>query len=224
MFIAFWAIVIGLLIAVPLGVYSAYRRDSSFDQTAQLRSFAVISMPPLVIAVLAAVPHRHAVQLLPDRRRSKYVAPWDSPVEHFENFFIPSLVLGLGLGGGLEPPAAGRHDPGAAERLREHGPGQGHLAAPRAVGACPADVDPVADDERRPCRWSALIGGAVVVETFFGPKGIGDRLVFAIQQNDLLVIQAIVAVLVVVVVVANLIVDLLYSVVDPRIRLARSLG
>ena len=47
---------------------------------------------------------------------------------------------------------------------------------------------------------------------------------FAIQQNDLLVIQAIVAVLVVVVVVGNLIVDLLYSVVDPRIRLARSLG
>ena len=47
---------------------------------------------------------------------------------------------------------------------------------------------------------------------------------FAIQQNDLLIIQAIAAVLVVAVVLANLIVDLLYAVVDPRIRLARSLG
>ena len=73
-------------------------------------------------------------------------------------------------------------------------------------------------------QMSALIGGTVIVEQFFGPKGIGERLIFAIQQNDLLVIQLIAAILVVFVVVANLIVDLLYSVVDPRIRLARSLG
>ena len=46
---------------------------------------------------------------------------------------------------------------------------------------------------------------------------------FAVQQNDLLVIQAIAAVLAVVVVFANFVVDLLYAVVDPRIRLARSL-
>ncbi len=63
-----------------------------------------------------------------------------------------------------------------------------------------------------------------MIETFFGPKGLGERLLFAFQQNDLLVIQAIVAVLVVVVVVANFVVDLLYSVVDPRIRLARSIS
>jgi peptide/nickel transport system permease protein len=68
------------------------------------------------------------------------------------------------------------------------------------------------------------VGGAVVVEQFFGPRGIGDRLVFAIQQNDILIIQAITAVLVVGVVVANLVVDLLYAVVDPRIRHARKLG
>jgi len=48
--------------------------------------------------------------------------------------------------------------------------------------------------------------------------------VFAVQQNDILVIQAITAVLVVVVVFVNLVVDLLYAVVDPRIRHARALG
>ena len=67
---------------------------------------------------------------------------------------------------------------------------------------------------------SALIGGAVVAEQFFGPEGHRRPPVFAIQQNDLLVIQAIAAVLVVVVVFANFVVDLLYAVVDPRIRLA----
>ena len=73
-------------------------------------------------------------------------------------------------------------------------------------------------------QMSALLGGAVVAETFFGPKGIGDRLLVAIQQNDLLVIQAITAIVTIFVVVANVIVDLLYAVVDPRIRAVRSLG
>ena len=95
---------------------------------------------------------------------------------------------------------------------------------PGAVGARPADVDPVADDERGPADGGAASAARSIAEQFFGPKGIGDRLVFAIQQNDLLVIQAIAAILVVVVVLANLVVDLLYAVVDPRIRLARSLG
>jgi peptide/nickel transport system permease protein len=73
-------------------------------------------------------------------------------------------------------------------------------------------------------QMSALLGGAVVAETFFGPKGIGDRFLTAIQQNDLLVIQAITAIVTVAVVLFNVIVDLLYAVVDPRIRAARSLG
>jgi len=54
--------------------------------------------------------------------------------------------------------------------------------------------------------------------------GIGDRLVYAIQANDLLVIQAVTALLAVAVVLVNLGVDLLYAVVDPRIRHARALG
>ena len=91
------------------------------------------------------------------------------------------------------------------------------------MGARAADVDPLADDERGPADVGAhrRRGRRRAV---LRPKGIGDRLLFAIQQNDLLVIQAIAAILVVFVVFANLVVDLLYAVVDPRIRLARSLG
>jgi peptide/nickel transport system permease protein len=72
-------------------------------------------------------------------------------------------------------------------------------------------------------QLSGLVGGAVVVEQLFAMPGIGDRLIFAVQSNDLLTLQAITAALVGIVVVVNLSVDLLYSVVDPRIRAARSL-
>jgi peptide/nickel transport system permease protein len=72
-------------------------------------------------------------------------------------------------------------------------------------------------------QMGGLIGGAVVAEQFFAMPGIGDRLVFAIQQNDLLVVQAITALLAIVVVAVNLLVDLFYAVIDPRIRHARAI-
>jgi peptide/nickel transport system permease protein len=222
-FIAIWAIVIGLVIAVPVGVYSAYRRDGLFDRTGSVASFGFISTPVLVVAVLALFLIVSRFGTFPTVGRSKYVAPWDNPVEHFKNFFIPSLVLGLGLG------AVWSRLLRAEMILTLQGDS---ILMARSKGISPSRVLWVHALRMSiltlmtsvALQMSALIGGAVVVEQFFGPKGLGDRLIFAFQQNDLLVIQAIAAVLVVVVVFANFVVDLLYAVVDPRIRLARSLG
>lgn len=222
-FIAFWAIFIGLLIAVPLGVYGAYRRDGWFDRGSSMTSFAVISTPALVVAVLALFLIVTRVDFFPSVGRSKYVAPWSDPVEHFANFFIPALVLGLGLGATwsrlLRADMILTLQGDAINMARSKG-----ISPRRVLWVHALRMSILTLMTSVALSLAALIGGTLVVETFFGPKGIGERLVFAIQQNDLLVIQAIVAVLVVVVVVGNLIVDLLYSVVDPRIRLARSLG
>ena len=54
----------------------------------------VISTPPVVVAVLLLFLVVSRFELLPDRRSLEYVAPWDNPVEHFKNFFIPALMLG----------------------------------------------------------------------------------------------------------------------------------
>ena len=70
----------------------------------------------------------------------------------------------------------------------------------------------------------ALIGGAVVVEQIFDLPGVGLRLIQSVQTNDLLTLQAIAAALAVAVVIANLAVDLLYALIDPRIRTARALS
>ncbi len=66
-FIGFWAIFLGLLIALPVGVYSAYRRDGLFDRVSSLGSFASISTPPLVLAVLLVVLRGVEVLVLPHR-------------------------------------------------------------------------------------------------------------------------------------------------------------
>ena len=222
-FIAIWAIVIGLLIAVPVGVYSAYRRDGLFDKTTSFASFGFISTPVLVIAVLFLFLVVARFGTFPTVGRSRYVAPWDNPVEHFKNFFVPSLVLGLGLGAiwsrllRADMILALQSDSVLMARSKGISPN-------RVLWVHALRMSILSLMTSVALQMSALIGGAVVVEQFFGPKGIGDRLIFAFQQNDLLVIQAIAAVLVVVVVFANFVVDLLYAVVDPRIRLARSLG
>lgn len=223
LFMGFWAIVIGLAIAVPVGVYSAYRRDGPFDRGASLTSFGFISMPPLVVAVALLFLVVVRIDFFPTVGGSSYVAPWDSPIGHFRNFFIPSLALGVGLAGIWSRFL--RAD--MILTLQSD-----FIMLAKAKGVSPSRVlwrhalrsSVLSLITSVALQLSALVGGAVVAEQFFGPRGIGDRLVFAISQNDILIIQAITAVLVVGVVLANLLVDLLYAVVDPRIRHARKLG
>jgi peptide/nickel transport system permease protein len=217
-FVGFWAIFLGLLIAVPLGVYSAYRRDGWVDRISSYVSFAFISTPPLVFAVFLIYFVALRLDVFPVL--SNYVAPWDNPVTHMKNFFLPSLSLGMGLAAVwtrfLRADMILTLQSDFIMLARAKGMSPSRILWRHALRASILSlVTSVA------LQISSLVGGAVIAEQFFGLAGIGTRLVFAVQANDILVIQAITAVLVVTVVAVNLIVDLLYAVIDPRIRHAR---
>jgi peptide/nickel transport system permease protein len=220
-FVGFWAIVVGLAIAVPLGVYGAYRRDGPFDRATSFGSFGIISMPPLVIAVFLLYFVALRIDFFPVL--SNYVAPWSNPVEHFKNFFLPSLTLALGLGAvwsrflRADMIATLQSDFIMLARAKGVSPNRilwGHALRSSVLSL----ITSVA------LQIAGLVGGAVIAEQFFAMPGVGTRLIIAVQQNDILVIQAITAVIVVAVVFVNLAVDLLYAVIDPRIRHARALG
>ena len=220
-FIGFWAIVLGLLVAVPVGIYSAYRRDGIFDRAASVTSFAAISMPPLVVAV--ALLYLVVTPFEMFSTTNDYVAPWSDPVQHFKTFFIPALTIGLGLAGVWTRFL--RADMNLTLQSDFIMLAKAKGVPPRRIlwrHALRASILSLITSVA--LQLAALVGGAVISEQFFGPKGIGDRLVFAIQQNDILMIQAITAVIVAGVVFFNLVVDLLYAVIDPRIRHARKLG
>jgi peptide/nickel transport system permease protein len=221
-FIVFWALVIGLLMALPVGIYSAYRRDRIFDKATSLSTFATISMPSLVVAVLLLYAVAARTDLFPTVGGSNYVAPWDNPYEHFKNFFLPALTLGVGIGGVwsrlLRADMVLTLQSDFVTLAKAKGISPMRILWVHALRASVLSlITSVA------LQLGALISGSIIAEQFFGPRGLGDRLVFAIQQNDLLTLQAIAVVIVAVVVVANLAVDLLYAVVDPRIRAARAL-
>jgi peptide/nickel transport system permease protein len=221
LFVAFWAIFVGLLIAVPAGVYSAYKRDGPLDRIISAGSFAVISMPALVLAVLLSYLLSVRWQVFP--LLGTYVAPWSSPLEHFKNFFLPAITLGAGLGAVwtrlLRADMIGTLQSDYIMLARAKGMSPSRVLWGHALrGSVLSLLTSVA------LNVGGLIGGAVVIEQIFSLPGVGLRLVESVQTNDLLTLQAIAAVLAVAVVLANFVVDLLYAAIDPRIRHARALS
>ncbi|MFZ9628297.1 MAG: ABC transporter permease [Ilumatobacteraceae bacterium] len=216
-----WAIVIGLLIAVPVGVYSAYKRDSVLDRLLSFGSFATLSTPQLVVAVFLLYAVANRFEFFPNI--PDYVAPWSNPVEHFRNFFLPSFTLGIGLGAVwsrlLRADMVLTLQSDFINLARAKGVSPSRVLWVHALRSSVLSlITSVA------LQLSGLISGAVVAEQFFQVGGIGGRLVIAVQQNDVLVIQAITAAVVATVVLVNVSVDLLYAVIDPRIRQARALA
>jgi peptide/nickel transport system permease protein len=216
-----YTLIFGLLIAVPVAVYQAYRRDRSFDRASSGMTFVVVSLPAIVLAVIVTYIFVDRLGWFP--RVGDKVYPWQDLGEHFRNFFLPTLVLtlpvaavfsrilrsdmvltlqsdfiGLAQAKGMSPQRI----------LWRHSLRNSVFSLMTAIGF----------------QLGALLGGAVVVESFYDLDGMGSLLVVAVLSSDLFTVQAVVALLVIAVVVVNLVIDLMYSVIDPRIRVARALS
>jgi len=219
--LGFYAIVLALLISVPLAVYQAYRRDRAFDRAASGGTFLFVSVPTIVLATFVALIFVENLGWFP--RIGDKIYPWEDFGAHIENFFLPTLTLTLPLAAIFTRLLRGD----MSMTLQSD-----FVSLARAKGLSPARIL-----WRHALRNSvftlltavgvqlgALIGGAVVAEVFFDLDGLGSGLIIAVLSSDLFTVQAIVALLVITVVVANLLIDLLYSAIDPRIRVARALG
>ena len=245
--IGFYALTIALLIAVPTAVRSAYKRDGWFDRIGSGMSFALLSVPAIVLAVLLKFAFIETWALFP--RIGDKIYPWqgtggkswfgadiadflgsvftgnqgDVLGSHFRNFFLPTMTLAL-------PLAAVFTRLLRADMVLTLQ--QDFITLASAKGVPPRRV--LWNHALRNSLFSiltsvgvqlgALIGGAVVAETFFDLDGMGSMLVVSILAKDLFTVQATAAILVATVVIVNLIIDLCYAVVDPRIRQARALA
>jgi len=220
-FLGLYATIGALIIAIPVAVYQAYRRDSYYDKVSSFVSFAFVSIPALVLAPIMKFIFIDKFEWFP--RLSAKVYPWDSIPEHFKNFFIPSMVLMLPL---------------AAVYVR--------LLRADMVQTLQADFVTLASAKGVPpgrvlwghalrnslftlltnvgVQLGGLVGGALIVEQYFNIKGMGSLLVVAILSSDIFTVQSVSAILVATVVIVNLLVDLSYAVIDPRIRHARALS
>jgi peptide/nickel transport system permease protein len=212
------AIVIALAAAIPLGTLSAFRAGGAADRAITGTSFGLLAVPSFMMAILLIWILAEVLGWLP---ATGWVRLTDDPVENLRTAIMPALALAIGE-------AAVYTRLLRADMITTLQ--QDSITMARAKGIPTRRI--LFRHALRPSSFSlmtvvglqvgAIIGGAVIVEQLFALPGIGRLLVDSILQRDLIMVQGVALVIAISFVVINFIVDLLYTVLDPRIRHGRA--
>lgn len=213
-----YAQVLALVIAIPVGVLSAYRAGSRFDKSANASAFALLAIPSFVLALVLAYVFAVELGWLPPQG---YAPPSEGLGEHIRFMVLPSVSLAVGQIAVYMRLL--RSDMVAT--LQED-----FILMAKSKGITPQRV--LWRHALRPSSITlltvaglnvgTLIGGALIIEIIFGLDGMGLLLFQAIQQQQIVAIQSLVAIITIGYVLVNVLVDVLYAVLDPRIGHARS--
>ena len=201
------SVVVSTLISVPLGVLSATRRGGVADAIATAGSLLAISMPSFWLGVILILLFAGALRVLP----ASGAGTWQQLI--LPTITISAFSIGLltrlvrrAVGDTLRQPFV---TTARAKGLDEQAIAWRHVVRNSAIPIVTV----------MGLQFGALVGGSVVVETVFAWPGVGWLMIQAIEARDLPVIRATVLVLAVFIVTINLVVDVLYTLLDPRIRL-----
>jgi peptide/nickel transport system permease protein len=212
--LAFLAIVIAVLIGVPIGVYSAMRQDRWADYI--LRTFAVfgLSVPGFLIATLVLALLAKNFQWIPP---IKYHSLAENPWRNLQMMWMPAVIVSLATAAQVMRFARTmmldvlRQDyirtawsKGLRERaiITQHALKNAMLPVITVIGL----------------TMATLIGGTVIFEQIFFIPGLGRHLILAVAQKDFAVVQGVALFFSIAVVAVNLLVDVSYTVLDPRAR------
>src|SRR5262245_51878104 len=213
-----YAQILALAIAIPLGVLTAYRSGTVFDKASNAVGFGFIALPSFALALILAYYVGVVLGWLPVQG---YVKPSDNLVEHFRSMALPTISLAMAQIAVYMRLL--RSDMIAT--LQED-----FITMAKAKGVSPRRV--LWRHALRPSSLTlltvaglnvgVLIGGAVIIEVIFSLPGIGTLLFDAINDRQYIALQSLVAIIAIGYVLVNFFVDILYSVLDPRIRHARA--
>ncbi len=209
------SIVLSVLLAIPIGIYSAIRRYSPIDYFVTALSFFGISMPVFWFGLMLMIIFGVELRWLPT---SGTATPGvNDPVDRLKHLIMPVTVLSMFniaqwsrfmRSSMLEVLSLDYLRTARAKGLRE-----GTVVARHALRNALIPVITILGIE-----VPVLFGGAVITETIFSWPGMGQLLIQAINGSDWPIVQAIVMITAFLVILGNLIADVLYAVVDPRIR------
>ena len=195
-------------VGVPLGVVAAVWRNTAIGNSVLLIAFIGYAIPNFVLAILFLLAFSFSLQWLPSAG-SETLSHYVMPVAALSAFFVASLV---------------RYTRSAMLDVMQ----QDYMRTARAKGLSESTV--ILRHGLRNAlipvitviglQMTTLVSGAVVIETVFAWNGIGDLLVGATLRRDYPVLQFGVLMVACAVVTINLLVDLIYSAVDPRVRLS----
>jgi peptide/nickel transport system permease protein len=211
------ALLLALLIGVPLGLLAALKQYSPLDYATAVVSLATISTPSFFLGLAAIYIFSLKLNLLPTSGMFTAGAP-RSVGDDLRHLVLPTIILGLNLAG----PFVRYARSSLLEVIR-----QDYLTTARAKGlgnrlvvlrhALPNALIPLITVVA--IQVPALFAGAVVVEQIFSWPGMGQMALASITQRDYPVLTGFILIIAVLVLMSNLVADIAYAVVDPRIRL-----
>ena len=205
---------LALALAIPAGVLCAYKAGSRIDRLISTASLLLLASPVFITAIVLMFVFALQLRLLPS---TGYVPFTSDPLRNLAHFALPALSIGLAE----FPVLFGVLRADMIKTLQ-----QDFIALARAKGLGPMFI--LVRHALRPSSFTlvtisglqiaATIAGALVVETIFGLPGVGRMLTGAVYNRDMMMVQGCVAVISVGYVLVNFAVDIIYAVLDPRIR------
>lgn len=215
--LSLFALLLIIGVGVPLGVTSALRRNRPYDQVVRVLSLVGISIPNFVIGVLLILVFGWWMTgVLPFQG---YVPFQENPWESVRHLLLPAIALAI-------------PEMGLVARLTRSSMlevlSQEYISSARALGIAERTV--IWKDALRNALMPVvtivgviagfLLGGSVVIESVFGIPGLGRLLIESFSTRDYAVTIGVMMFIAAVFVITNLVVDVLYGVINPRIRLA----
>ncbi|QTN35195.1 ABC transporter permease [Cognatishimia activa] len=212
------AYVVAILIALPIGIYSAYKQYSVFDNVGTFVSMIGFSIPPFFTGPLLIVIFAVQLEWLPSVYNTVHkVVDWESFVVQLKQMVLPVMVLALQITAQLNRfMRASTLDnlnqdyvrTARAKGLRERTVVLAHVVRNSMIPV----VTVIA------LNVPQIFGGAIITEVIFKVNGIGQLLITALFANDLPMVMTLTFIFAILIVVFNIIADVLYGVLDPRIR------
>ena len=212
--LALMAMTVAVMAAVPLGILSAVKQNTWMDYVARMFSITGLSVPDFFLATMLLYVLSVWVGWLPS---FGYTPPWEDPWANVQAFIFPALIVGYRF----SAISARMTRSAMLEVLR-----QDYVRTARSKGlmehmiivkhALRNALIPVVTIMGS--QLSFLLGGLVIIEVVFSLPGVGTLGFEAIQVRDYPVVQGVVLFTALLFVGANLLIDLSYAVIDPRIR------
>jgi len=212
--LAVFAVTIAALIGVGAGMIAAVRRRGPANWAANSVALIGLSVPSFWLGLMGILVFAIAFPILP---ASGFVSVFDNPVESFRHLLMPAIVLGSGLAAVvMRQTRSAMIDAMGTDYVRTakaKGLGSTQVVVGHALRNSLIVVTTIVG-----LQLGALISGAVVTEQIFVLPGFGKLTIDAVFTRDYPMIQGVVLVTATAYIVINLLVDLLYSVIDPRVR------
>ncbi len=212
--LAVMSIIMAFIVAVPLGVISAVKQDTWGDYTSRVFALIGIALPTFWLGILMVYGLAYFFNWLPPLG---YAKVWEEPLTNLQQLFFPALALAF-------------HDLAFTARVTRSSMlevmREDYMRTARAKGlkemivigrhALKNALLPVVTISGY--QFGRMLGGVIIVESIFVVPGMGTLLIDSIIHRDFVVLQAIILVIAAVTLLLNLVIDLLYGVLDPRIR------